>query len=364
VFTLRFAVCLSLFALSPLVRAQSPSTAYTITEGLPGAAPGTMTVYRSGTQAVIETIQPAQQDGTPAHRSVSLFDLKAGVSHTWDPAASPITCSVSTFTGDWGDPYESTTELDAGIAKGDLKPAGNETINGIATQVYTGTTQGANVKAWIDMKDKLVIRVDVSAAGTAPMTMVNVTKISFATPPASIFVQPAACAGLKPPPTPDELMAEETGDSGANWVNAIYGPGSNNSCSIVVHVVAAKTMAPINRKYQAAIDTTYDQNSPNPPHYVFGVGADGTSTYSGGGLHEITNQIHNGTLRIDNPPAYFMFGVNIPTPHRGADVGLIYRHCFAPVTMLYYVVKDPDNPADGGDWLYAKAGKFATAPAP
>jgi len=32
--------------------------------------------------------------------------------------------------------------------------------------------------------------------------------------------------------------------------------------------------------------------------------------------------------------------------------------------MLYYVVKDPDNPADGGDWLYAKAGKFATVPAP
>jgi hypothetical protein len=122
-------------------------------------------------------------------------------------------------------------------------------------------------------------------------------------------------------------------------------------------------MAPINRKYQAAIDTTYDQNSPTPPHYVFGVGADGTSTYSGGGLHEITNQIHNGTLRIDNPPAYFMFGVNIPTPNRGADVGLIYRQCFAPVVMLYYVVKDPANPAAGGDWLYAKSGKYAVTPA-
>jgi len=154
--------------------------------------------------------------------------------------------------------------------------------------------------------------------------------------------------GVKLPPTPTELMAAETGDSGDNWVNANYGPGSTNSCSIVVRVVAAKTMAPINRKFQAAIDTTYDQNNPTPPHYEFGVGADGTSTYAGGGLHEITNQIHNGMLRIDSPPAYFMFGVNIPTPNHGADVGLIYRQCFAAITNLYYVVKDPSNPANGG----------------
>jgi hypothetical protein len=158
-------------------------------------------------------------------------------------------------------------------------------------------------------------------------------------------------------------MAAETGDSGANFVNAIYGPGSKNSCSIVLRVVAAKTMTPINRKFQVAIDTTYNQDSPNPPHYVFGVGNDGTSTYSGGGLHEITNQVHNGMLRIDNPPAYFNLGVNIPTPNHGADVGLIYRQCFAPTTMLYFVVKDPSNPANGGDWLYAKAGKYAALPA-
>lgn len=195
------------------------------------------------------------------------------------------------------------------------------------------------------------------------MTLVDITKVSFATPPASRFVLPAACAGVKPPPTPAELIAAETGDDPANWVNGSYGPGSANSCSIVVRVVAAKTMAPINRKFQAAIDTTYDQNNPTPPHYEFGVGADGTSTYSGGGLHEVTDQIHNGMLRIDNPPAYFMFGVNIPTPNHGADVGLIYRQCFAPVTVLYDVIKDPANPADGGDWLYAKAGKYATPPA-
>lgn len=362
--TPRLLVGFCLLASSALLSAQTtPPTAYTITEELPGATPGTMTVDRSGTLAVIDTNQPAQPDGTPAHRSVSLYDLKAGISHTWDATAAPASCSAATFTGDWGDPYESTTELSDGIAKGDLKPAGMETLHGIPTKVYAGTSQGMDIKAWIDEKDGLVIKAAVGAPGTPMTTMVDITKVSFATPPASVFVLPAACAGVKPPPTAAELMGDETGDDGANWVNGIYGPGSTNSCSILFRVVAAKTMAPINRKYQAAIDTTYDQNNPTPPHYVFGVGVDGTSTYSGGGLHEITDQIRNGMLRIDNPPAYFMFGVNIPTTNHGADVGLIYRQCFAPVTMLYYVVKDPSNPADGGDWLYAKSGKYAVPPA-
>lgn len=358
--TPRFLACLGPVVFASLLMAQTPPTSYTITESS-GAPGSTSIIYRNGSKALTEVKQPAQS-GTPASRSFTLYDLQAGTSYAWDPDANPITCGAGTFSGDWGDPFASTADLSSEIAKGDIKLVGAETINGIATQVFVGASQGANVKAWIDMKDSLVIRAELSAAGTAPMTMVDITKVSFATPPASLFVLPASCAGVKPPPTPAELIADETGDDAANYVSGIYGPGSTNSCSIIVRVVAAKTMAPINRAYQAAIDTTYNQNNPTPPHYVFGVGNDGTSTYSGGGLHEITNQIHNGMLRIDNPPAYFMFGVNIPTPNHGADVGLIYRQCFAPVTMLYDVIKDPANPADGGDWLYAKSGKYAVPP--
>ena len=83
---------------------------------------------------------------------------------------------------------------------------------------------------------------------------------------------------------------------------------------------------------------------------------------SGGGLHEITSQVRNGTLRIDNPPASFNLSVNIPTPNRGADIGLVYRQCFAPITNLYYVVKDPDDMGKGADFLFAKSGKYAAAP--
>lgn len=353
-----------LLTLASLLPAQAPPTTYTIVEALPGGpGAGTMTVYRSGTKAVIEYNHPAQPDGTPASRSLSLYDLTAGSSYSWDPAATPIACSAGTFSGDWGDPYGMTAELTGSIAKGDLKPAGSETINGIPTQVYAGTSGPTSIKAWLDQKDKLVIRAAMGAPGGPTQNLVDIRKVIIAPPPASLFVLPPTCAGVHPPPTAADLIAEETGDSAENFVNANYGPGSTNSCSIVIRVVAAKTMAPITRPWQAAIDTTYNQDSPTAPSYSFGVGNDGTSTFSGGGLHEITNQIHNDMLRIDNPPAYFNLSINVPTPNEGAGVGLIYRQCFAPVTVLYDILKDPSDPGKGADFLYAKSGKYSTVSA-
>ena len=356
----RALVCTVLLAIASLLPAQAPPTTYTIVEALPGPGAGTMTVYRSGTKAVIEYNHPAQADGTPASRSLSLYDLTAGSTFSWDPSGSPIACSAGTFSGDWGDPYGMTAQLKDSITKGDLKPAGTETINGIATQVYSGASGPTTIKAWLDQKDALVLRAQMGAGGGAMQTLVDVKKVSLTAPPASFFALPQTCAGVKPPPTAADLIGDETGDSADNFVNAIYGPGSKNSCSIVVRVVQAKTMAPFTSRWQAAIDTTYNQDSPNPPSYSFGVGNDGTATFSGGGLHEITNQIRSNTLRIDNPPAYFNLSTNFIQPGRGAGTALIYRQCFAPTTTLYYVLRDSNDPGAGGDWLYAKSGKYAT----
>jgi hypothetical protein len=354
-------LCFCLLACAPLLNAQTPPTAYVITQSVGGGVPGaTSTIYRSGSKVLVGFAMPAQP-GTPASRSFSFYDLVAGTDTSWDPNASPIQCNVAHFSGDWGDPFAMVAEVTKDIASGDIKPAGTETIDGIETQIYTGSSPQETEKVWLDQKDGLVVRAQAAAPNTPPMVLVDITKVSFTTPPASRFVLPAACAGVKPPPTPAELIAAETGDDPANWVNGSYGPGSTNSCTIVVQAVAAKTMAPINRHYQAAIDTNYDQS--NPPHYEFGVATDGTTTFSGGGLHEITDQVHNGIFSIVNPPAYFMLGVYFPIPNRGGDVNLVYRQCFAPVTMLYEVVNDPANPDDAREWLYAKSGKYATPPA-
>jgi len=350
-----FMVCLGLLSLSPLAQAQTPPTAYTISEAMGAPDPGTMTVYRNGDTAVIAVVRPSQS-------STTLYDLKAGVTYSWDPKASPIQCGAGRFSGDWGDPFAMTAEVTGGIAKGDLKPAGTETVAGISTQVYAQNSPQGNVKAWLDKKDNLVMRATMTAPGAAPMTMVDIRRVMLAAPDAQLLKLPAACAGVHAAPTPAEVIADETGDSADNYVNAIYGPGSANSCSILVRVVAAKTMTPITNRLQFAIDTTYDQNNPNPPHYEFGMARDGSQNYAGGGVHEITNQAHNGMVKIDNPPAYFNLSVNLMKPNYGASMGLIYRQCFQPTTVLLYVVKDPNDPSAGADWLYAKGGKFATAP--
>jgi hypothetical protein len=357
----RFFSGLAILALSLPLIAQTTPTAYTITQTVSSAGSGAfMTTYRSGQHVVTDMFYPAQP-GSPAHHDFTFYDLTAGTSHTWDPSTTPPSCSAGTFSGDWGDPFQATTEFREGLKKGDLKPSGVETLRGIPTKVYTGSGQGVNIKVWLDEKNGLVIRAAFGQPGAAMTTMVDITKVSLTPPPATALVVPAYCASVKPPPTAAELIADETGDSAANWVNGIYGPGTKASCSIVLHVVAAKTMAPINRKFQVAIDTTYNQDNPTPPSYTFGVRTDGTSTYSGGGLHEITSQVRNGILRIDNPPAYFNLSVNIPTPNHGAGVGLVYRQCFAPVTNLYYVVQDPGDMSKGADFLFAKSGKYAVA---
>jgi len=356
--TPRVLVCLCLLASAGLLNAQTPPTAYVITQSV-GTTGGTSTTYRSGSKVLVDFNQPAQA-GTPASRSLSFYDLTAGTNTTWNPDASPVQCSVGTFSGDWGDPFAAIAEVQGDITKGDLKPAGSETINGIATQVYAGTTQGANVKAWIDRKDGLVIRVQVSSPGAPVMTMVDITKVSLVAPPASRFVLPAACAGVKPPPTPAQLIADETGDDPANYVSDA-GPGSKNGCSVVLRVVSAKTMTAITH-IQVVIDTAvFPDNA--PPAYTMGVADDGTTTYSGGHVMEITNRVHNGVVRLGLPPDHFMLGVNVPLPHHGGSIGLVYRQCFAPTTVLLDVVKDYRQDDQSQDLLWVKAGKYAAVPA-
>ncbi|MGD0155977.1 MAG: hypothetical protein ABSB50_07755 [Terracidiphilus sp.] len=352
-------VCLSYLAAAQLILAQSaPPTAYTVTQS--GGSPGaTTTISRNGSKALMEMDQPAQ-GGTPASRTLTLIDIAAGTNYAWDPDAHPIQCNVGTFSGDWGDPFAMTAELSDDIAKGNLKPAGSETLDGIATQIYTGTTQGTNLKVWFDQKDSLLLRAVSNMPNLPTMTLVDITKVSFVAPPASLFVLPAACAGVKPPPTAAQLIADETGDDAANYVNGSYGPGSQNSCNVVLRVIQAKTMTPITH-IQVAIDTTYNQD--NPPHYESGVHNDGTETFSGGGIHEITSEVHNGVVSLGTPPDYFMLNVNLIRPNHGSGEGLVYRQCFAPTTVLLYVVKDYGQQDESSTPLWVKSGKYATPPA-
>lgn len=356
--TPRIVACFGLLALSPLTQAQTSPTSYSITEK-GNSADAVTTVYRSGSKALAIVNEPAQ-GSTPATRIYSLYDIAAGINYTWSPDTNPIPCSSGTFSGDWGDPFAMTAELTKDIASGDVKPAGTETINGIPTLIYAGSNAQASEKIWFDQKDGLVMRAQVTGAGAPLMTLVDITKVSLAPPDPSLFVLPPGCANQKPPRTPAQLMTDETGDDAANFVNGSYGPGSQTSCNVVLRVVQAKTMTPISN-IQVAIDTTYNRD--NPPHYESGVHNDGTETFSGGGIHEITDQVHNGVVSLGNLPSYFMLDVNLIRPNHGSGAGLVYRQCFAPTTVLLYVVKDYGQPDESVDVLWVKAGRYAVLPA-
>jgi len=351
---------LGLVICATIAGAQAPSpTIYTITEA--GAVPGGQTiVYRNGSKALMISMMPAQGT-TPAFKTYSLYDIAAGKSWSWNPEDKPIQCGAGTYQGDWGDPFSMTTELQQGIAAGKLKSAGTAVINGITTEIYTGSDSGATEKIWFDKKDDLIIRAEASMPGGQSMTLANVNKVSFAPPPASFLALPPSCAGVKAPPTPAELIADETGDDPANYVGNT-GPGSKNSCSVVLRVVSAKTMAPISH-IQVVIDTAvFPDNA--PPAYTMGVADDGTTTYSGGHVVEITNRVHNGMVKLGLPPDHFMLGVNVPLPHHGGGIGLVYRQCFAPTTVVLDVVKDYGQEDQSQDYLWVKAGKNAASPTP
>lgn len=349
---------LSLALAASLAYAQAgPPTAYSIVQAVAGAPGTTLTINRSGSKVLTELNHPAQ-GGTPAGRTLTLYDLRAQTTISWDASAQPALCSAGNFSGDWGDPFAMTAEVTSGVNKGELKQAGTETISGVSTEVYAGTSGGATTKAWLDKAHELVMRAVVTMPGSAPMTLVDIRKVSLTAPAASMFAAPAACAGVRPPPSASDVIANETGDDAGNYVNGIYGPGSQHPCSVVLRVVNAKTMTPVSH-IQVAIDTSYKQE--NPPHYEFGVHDDGSQTYSGGNIREITSSVRNGTVNLGNPPAYFMLGVNVIHPGHGGAMGLVYRQCFAPTTVLLYVVKDYGQPTETGDFLWVKAGKYASA---
>jgi len=137
----RFLSGLVLLALSLPLCAQAPPTAYTITQAVNGAGNGAlMTTYRSGQRAVTDMFYPTQP-GAPAHHVFTFYDLTAGVSHTWDPSITPPSCSAGTFSGDWGDPFQMSSELLEGIKKGELKPGAAEAVHGIPAKIYTGASQ-------------------------------------------------------------------------------------------------------------------------------------------------------------------------------------------------------------------------------
>jgi hypothetical protein len=330
--------------------APAPTT-YSITqiEGM-GGAPMTTTTYRDGSKVVIDH---------PDNHSRSLYDLQAHTNYSWSIDHPENGCSSGRFSGDWGDPFQAS-DVDE-ILKSDTKPPASETVDGFATKVYEATDPQSKIKikVWREPKYGMVIKAEMTPPGAATTTAVETKQFSLTKPSAALFALPAGCA--PPAPTAEERFATETRDSGGSFADATTGPGSPNSCTMLMRFVAAGTMQPIS-DFQVALDLAYDQNGP-PPHYVMGGSPSGRTVFSGGQLKEYTGNIRNGVLQVDNVPPYFNLELTFAGGNKGASSSLIYRKCSGPQTVLLFVVKNPNKISDGADYMWVKSGKFATVPA-
>jgi hypothetical protein len=318
----------------------------------------TVHVYRNGAKAMLDSESAASAAMPNAIHTRALYDLNTQQSLSWDLADSSIPCGKSNFSGGWGDPFAASADLLNDLNKQNPKQMGTETVLGFSARILEASGPDGTIRVWIDTKTGLVLKALSIPASGAPQTIIEVLSVSYAPPPDSVFAVPAVCAQAAAGPrvlSETDRIAALTGGNAQDFVEATNGPGSENSCTVLYRVVRAGTLEPVTSGFQVALDTTLDPS--HPPSYTIGRSPDGQATFAGGGLREVTAQMRNGVLGIDHPPAQFELDTEFG--NGGSASALIYRQCFALQTVLLYVVKDPANVGEGGDWLWAKSGKYA-----
>lgn len=338
---------LALSLLVPLLRAQyAPAPdAYSLSgvNSMMGP-PVTVTIWRDGPLALLES------SASRTH-TMSLYDLQAHSVVTWMPDNSAASCTRGSFSGDWGDPFALSAEVNSQVAAQHARQVGAEPVNGIDAKVMEAAgPDGSNARAWIESKYGLVLKLVMAPKTGSQQTIVEVTSFTPDKPPAAVFTPPASCPKVAASPTPP---ARNTSD----FSDAMMPPASSNGCNVVLRVVRAGTMQPLTGGFQIAIDRAVDPE--HAARYVIGQAPNGRVTFSGGGLQEVTAQLHNGALRIDAAPA--RFDVEAAFGAGGSASALIYRQCYRPETVLLLLVRNPQKLSDGADWLWVKSGKFATA---
>jgi hypothetical protein len=345
----------------PELRAQyaNPPDAYSLTElNAMFGVPVTMNIDRDGSKALVDNSYPQQPGAASGGHTRALYDLPAKSSMNWDLQNASVPCGKSTFSGDWGDPFAFSAEIVGDLNKQHATEAGTAVINGISTKLYEADAQGNKASVWVEPKYGLVVKMEMTDKSGKTQTMVEVKQFSVTKPAASVLTLPASCAAAANAPrtpTDAERIAAETGEDASNFASAIMPGGANGACSVSLRVVRAGTMQPVTAGFQVAIDPQVDLD--HPAAYSLGTGANGRTNFSGGHLTEMTGQLRNGVLVIDNAPA--RFDVELSFGKAGFSSSLIYRQCQGPQTVLLFVVKNTDKLSDGGDWLWVKSGKYA-----
>jgi hypothetical protein len=280
-----------------------PPQRYSLTEMnsmfMPGAV---LEITRDGTRAVVDQTYSTNHVRT-------YYDLQSGKSYSLDLKNAAAGCSPGTFTGDWGDPFTMSADLNGQLVKAGAKPSATETVNGAASRVF----EAGPSKAWVETKYGLIVKMMI---GGQPV--LEVRKMSLAKPPAAALVLPASCTAAAAPPT--------TAPGNPDFIKATMPPASANSCTAHLRVVRGDSMEPIASGFRVVVDKT-------------------------------ARPLQNGVARIDNVPEHFDVAVDFG--EAGAAYAQIYRQCPGPQSVLLLVVKNPAVLGEGADWFWVKSGKFS-----
>ena len=322
------------------------------------AHPDTIKVYRDGAKEFIELTSPASPADPKGARQSFLFDFQAHKTYTRDLVHN--TCSAEKYSPANApdmDIFGAARQHAEGatipvLEKQGYKVVGTETVNGMPTKVLeVSMGQMGSSKAWVSEQNNIMVKMAVFPPTGPPITMVELKQLSFATPAASLFVVPSGCTESQAEWTQPGGGAQgaASGASGAaatgplviHWGSEEFTDSnqlspSSDSCTVLFRPLYYGTMAPLPGGYKVKL------------------------RLGQGNTQDVTNQLQNGVLRINNAPENFTLDLEWPDHSASANV---FRQCFHPETVLLFIQRDKlGQQWIGCDWCWVKSGKYATIP--
>jgi hypothetical protein len=312
--------------------------------------PGAVTAYRSGDRVLVDAIS----DRSGRHTR-TLYDIAAHTRFGWNLPNSAGGCTRAAFPSDTVDPFTASV-----FDVADARFVGMDTLRAWNANVMEApASNGGTARAWFDTVTNLPLKVVVTAPHGTQQTIFEATSIELTAQPDAIFAVPPACSAAQSNAAP--LPAKPTS---AGYTPAIEqpapGPETAAACTVLFRVVRAGSLELLTSGFQTAIDLAVDPA--RPPRYILGVTPEGHVTFAGGELHEVTEEFHNGVLRIEHAPA--QFEIDTEFGNGGSAHALVYRRCYGPETTLLFVVNNPEQLDQGGQWLWVRSGRRVAAAQP
>ena len=184
------------------LRAQGPAPqAYSITED-PGFGSSVVKISRDGSKEVVDQILPVGPGRDKEFHSHLLYDFQAHKLYIRVVSDPSVPCGVQEYTDPGAPPeFDPISGSDALMkelaASGQPKPAGTDTVNGIATKVLEVTSPQGKGRIWIAQNGGFPVKIVFIGTDGKAMTIIEVKQLSLAKPPASVFAVPAACAAVQ-----------------------------------------------------------------------------------------------------------------------------------------------------------------------